>query len=135
MKERAKEEKANKSKADGERDVLAKIAEMSEPDRAMAERIHAVVRTSAPDLAPRLRHVFGQESAAMVALRTEDARAIVSGWTLIDDVGELTERIEALGEWTRHNRPLEEDEDRTVQVMIMSQIAQAHAARWFDLGD
>lgn len=35
---------------------------------------------AADDLAPRLRHVFGQESAAMVALRTEDARAIVSGW-------------------------------------------------------
>jgi uncharacterized protein YdhG (YjbR/CyaY superfamily) len=53
MKERAKEEKANKSKADGERDVLAKIGEMAEPDRAMAERIHALVTTSAPDLAPR----------------------------------------------------------------------------------
>ena len=53
MKERAKEQKTNKSKTDGERDVLAKIAEMSEPNRAMAERIHALVTTSAPDLAPR----------------------------------------------------------------------------------
>jgi uncharacterized protein YdhG (YjbR/CyaY superfamily) len=44
---------STKRKADGERDVLAKIAEMSEPDRAMAERIHALVTTSAPDLAPR----------------------------------------------------------------------------------
>ena len=54
MKERANEEKANKSKADGERDVLAKIAEMAEPDRAMAERIHALVTTSAaaPSLTP-----------------------------------------------------------------------------------
>ena len=51
MKERAKELKAGK--ADGESEVLAKIAEMSEPDRDMAERLHAVVKASAPDLAPR----------------------------------------------------------------------------------
>jgi uncharacterized protein YdhG (YjbR/CyaY superfamily) len=55
MKERAQELKAaaRGSKADGESDVLAKIAEMSEPDRAMAERIHAIVKASAPALAPR----------------------------------------------------------------------------------
>jgi len=53
MRERAKEEKAAKSKADGESDVLAKIAEMQEPDRTMAERLHALIKTSAPDLAPR----------------------------------------------------------------------------------
>ncbi|HEY1618819.1 MAG TPA: DUF1801 domain-containing protein [Streptosporangiaceae bacterium] len=41
------------SKNDGEGDVLAKIAEMTESDRAMAERIHAIVRAVAPDLAPR----------------------------------------------------------------------------------
>ncbi len=40
-------------KDDGERDVLAKIAEMPEPDRAMAERLHAVVKASAPALTPR----------------------------------------------------------------------------------
>ena len=40
-------------KADGEADVLAKIAEMSEPDRAKAERLHALITTSAPDLTPR----------------------------------------------------------------------------------
>jgi uncharacterized protein YdhG (YjbR/CyaY superfamily) len=51
MKERAREAKAGD--ADGENDVRAKIAEMSEPDRAMAERIHALVKASAPDLAPR----------------------------------------------------------------------------------
>jgi uncharacterized protein YdhG (YjbR/CyaY superfamily) len=58
MKERAKEQKAaarrGKDKADGERDVLAKIAEMSASDRALAERLHAVVKASAPDLSPRL---------------------------------------------------------------------------------
>jgi uncharacterized protein YdhG (YjbR/CyaY superfamily) len=41
-------------KADGESDVLAKIAEMREPDRAMAERLHAVIKASAPALSPRL---------------------------------------------------------------------------------
>jgi uncharacterized protein YdhG (YjbR/CyaY superfamily) len=57
MKERAQELKAearaNKNKAEGERDVLAKIAEMPEPDRAMATRLHAIIRASAPALSPR----------------------------------------------------------------------------------
>jgi uncharacterized protein YdhG (YjbR/CyaY superfamily) len=51
MKERAKELKAGD--ADGERDVLAKIAEMPEPDRAMAERLHTLVKASGPNLTPR----------------------------------------------------------------------------------
>jgi len=57
MKERAKELKAEarakNDKAAGERDVLAKIAEMPEPDRAMAERLHAIIKASAPDLSPK----------------------------------------------------------------------------------
>jgi uncharacterized protein YdhG (YjbR/CyaY superfamily) len=53
MRERARELKAATSKADGERDVLAKMAKMAKPDRAMAERLHAIVKASAPDLAPR----------------------------------------------------------------------------------
>ena len=61
MKERAQELKAEtlrnprakKDKTDGESDVLAKIAEMSEPDRTMAERIHAIIKASAPDLSPK----------------------------------------------------------------------------------
>jgi uncharacterized protein YdhG (YjbR/CyaY superfamily) len=44
---------ARAAKADGESDVLAKIAEMAGPDRALAERIHAVIKASAPALAPR----------------------------------------------------------------------------------
>ena len=40
--------------ADGESDVFAKIAEMQESDRALAERLHAVIKASAPDLSPRL---------------------------------------------------------------------------------
>ena len=53
MKERARELKAEKSKADGEADVLAAIAKMPEPDRAMAAKLHAVVKASAPALAPK----------------------------------------------------------------------------------
>jgi uncharacterized protein YdhG (YjbR/CyaY superfamily) len=44
---------AKATKADGESDVLAKIAEMPEPDRVMAERLHAIVQAAAPDLTPR----------------------------------------------------------------------------------
>ena len=51
MKERVQELKADK--ADGESAVLAKIAAMGEPDRAMAKRVHAIVTASAPGLAPR----------------------------------------------------------------------------------
>lgn len=59
MKERAQELKAAARRgsragaADGEQDVLAKIAEMPEPDRAMAERLHAIVKATAPSLSPR----------------------------------------------------------------------------------
>src|SRR5450755_296134 len=59
MKERAQEVKAASRRgsragnADGESDVIAKIAEMSEPDRAMAERLHAIVTATAPDLSPK----------------------------------------------------------------------------------
>jgi uncharacterized protein YdhG (YjbR/CyaY superfamily) len=53
MKERARELKASASKADGERDVLTKIAEMPKTDRAMAKRLHAIVTASAPELAPK----------------------------------------------------------------------------------
>ncbi|MGD0637784.1 MAG: DUF1801 domain-containing protein [Nitrososphaerales archaeon] len=54
MKERAQEMKAEKEKVDGESAVLAKIAGMSEPDRSMAKRLHAVFKASAPGLTPRL---------------------------------------------------------------------------------
>src|SRR5579862_6162353 len=53
MKERARELKAAKTKAGAERDVRAKIASMQEPDRAMAERLHALIKATAPELAPR----------------------------------------------------------------------------------
>jgi uncharacterized protein YdhG (YjbR/CyaY superfamily) len=57
MKERARELKAearaNKDKAAGEHDLLAKIAEMSDRDRSMAERLHAIIKASAPELSPK----------------------------------------------------------------------------------
>ena len=53
MKERVKELKATGLREDGERDVLAKIAEMPESDRIMGARIHAIMKASAPDLVPR----------------------------------------------------------------------------------
>lgn len=57
MKERAKELKAEqrskKDRASGERDLQSKMAEMPESDRAMAERIHAIVTENAPDLVPK----------------------------------------------------------------------------------
>jgi uncharacterized protein YdhG (YjbR/CyaY superfamily) len=53
MKERARELKAAAAGADGEREVLAKIAEMPAPDRAMATRLHEIVKASAPDLSAR----------------------------------------------------------------------------------
>lgn len=53
MKDRARELKAAASGVDEEREVLAKIAEMSEPDRAMAERLHSIVKANAPALAPK----------------------------------------------------------------------------------
>jgi uncharacterized protein YdhG (YjbR/CyaY superfamily) len=57
MKERAKELKAeerlSKNKAEGENDVLAKIAEMPEPERTMAMRLHEIIKSSAPALTPK----------------------------------------------------------------------------------
>lgn len=59
MKERAKEAKAEarrgakEDKAEGEREVLEKIAALQEPERSLATRLHALIKTAAPDLAPR----------------------------------------------------------------------------------
>lgn len=57
MKERAKEIKAearaNKNRAEGERDLLAKIAEMPEPDQSMAQRLHEIITANAPSLMPK----------------------------------------------------------------------------------
>jgi uncharacterized protein YdhG (YjbR/CyaY superfamily) len=53
MRERVQELKAAAAKADGESAVLAKIAQMPEPDRAMGKRVHAIIKASAPSLSPK----------------------------------------------------------------------------------
>ena len=76
MKERAQELKAESrrgkrasKKADGERDVLAKIAEMPAPDRAMAKRLHAIIKASAPVLSPKTWY-------GMPAYANEDGKVV-----------------------------------------------------------
>jgi len=73
MQEHAKEMKAaarrGKRAADGEADVLAKIAEMPKADRVMAERIHAIVAASAPNLSPRTWY-------GMPAYANEDGKVV-----------------------------------------------------------
>ncbi|HSJ92961.1 MAG TPA: hypothetical protein VK896_02895 [Gaiellaceae bacterium] len=73
MKERAREMKAEarrgKKKADGEKDLLAKIADMPKQDRVMAERLHAIVKASAPGLAPRTWY-------GMPAYANEDGKVV-----------------------------------------------------------
>jgi uncharacterized protein YdhG (YjbR/CyaY superfamily) len=54
MKQRAKELKENASNEDALKDLFAKIAEMAEPDRVLAERIHEIITTAAPELTPKL---------------------------------------------------------------------------------
>jgi uncharacterized protein YdhG (YjbR/CyaY superfamily) len=53
MKARAQELKAEARREDGERALLAKIAEMPEPDRSMGKRLHAIIKASAPSLSPK----------------------------------------------------------------------------------
>ena len=69
MKERAKELKAEKSRAEGEKDLLAKIAEMKGSDRTMAKRVHEIVKATAPDLVPRTWY-------GMPAYRNEDDKVV-----------------------------------------------------------
>ena len=69
MKERAKELKAEKSRAEGETDLLAKIADMKGSDRTMAKRVHEIVTTAAPDLVPRTWY-------GMPAYRNEDDKVV-----------------------------------------------------------
>ena len=69
MKERAQELKAEARKEDGERALFAKVAEMPETDRAMAERLHALVTSSAPALAPKTWY-------GMPAYANEDGKVV-----------------------------------------------------------
>src|SRR3712207_220103 len=69
MRERAKEQKAQAQRADGESAVLAKIAEMQGPDRAMAEWLHEIVKASAPELSPKTWY-------GMPAYANEDGKVV-----------------------------------------------------------
>jgi uncharacterized protein YdhG (YjbR/CyaY superfamily) len=53
MRERARELKAEAARADGERDLLEKIAAMPEPDRGISARLHAIIKANAPGLSPK----------------------------------------------------------------------------------
>jgi hypothetical protein len=58
-------------------------------------------------------------------------REIVTGWMLVDDFDDLTDRIERAAEWTKENGPLAPDEEATVKMMIETQVAKRHQARRF----
>jgi uncharacterized protein YdhG (YjbR/CyaY superfamily) len=86
MRERAKELKAAANKEEGERQVLGKIAKMAKSDRAMAERIHAVVTASAPDLSPRTWY-------GMPAYAKEDGKVVC----FFRDAGKFKDRYATFG--------------------------------------
>ncbi len=69
MKERARELKGEARRADGEKALLAKVAEMPESDRALAERIHALVKANAPGLSPKTWY-------GMPAYANEDGKVV-----------------------------------------------------------
>jgi uncharacterized protein YdhG (YjbR/CyaY superfamily) len=86
MKARARELKAEASKADGESALLAKIAEMAAPDRAMAERFHEIIKASAPALSPKTWY-------GMPAYANKDGKAVC----FFRDAGKFKERYAQFG--------------------------------------
>jgi uncharacterized protein YdhG (YjbR/CyaY superfamily) len=75
MKARAQELKAEASKADGEKAVLAAIAAMPGPDRAMAKKIHAIVKASAPELSPKTWYgmpAYAKDGAVVCFFKSAD---------------------------------------------------------------
>jgi uncharacterized protein YdhG (YjbR/CyaY superfamily) len=90
MRERAREVKAearaSKDKAAGEKDVLAKIAEMTGSDRALAERLHEIIKASAPALSPKTWY-------GMPAYANKDGKAVC----FFRDAGKFKERYATLG--------------------------------------
>jgi uncharacterized protein YdhG (YjbR/CyaY superfamily) len=86
MKERADELKAEARKADGESALLAKIAEMPEPDRAMAKRVHAIIKASAPALSPKTWY-------GMPAYANKDGKVVC----FFRDAAKFKERYATLG--------------------------------------
>jgi uncharacterized protein YdhG (YjbR/CyaY superfamily) len=77
LKETVKERRRGAKKEDGEADVLAKIAEMPEPDRVMAKRFHALVKASAPGLSPKTWYgmpAYANEDGKIVCFFTAAAK-------------------------------------------------------------
>lgn len=86
MRERAQELKAETSKANGEKVLLAKITEMSEPDRTMAKRIHKIIKKSAPSLLPKTWY-------GMPAYANRDGKVVC----FFKDAAKFKERYATLG--------------------------------------
>ena len=90
MKERAKELKAearaNKSKAEGESDLLAKISEMPQPDRGICERLHSIIKSNAPGLSPKTWY-------GMPAYANKDGKVVL----FFRDTQKFNERYLTLG--------------------------------------
>ena len=86
MRERAKELKAEERRADGESTLLEKVAEMPKSDRVMAERLHAIVKASAPDLLPKTWY-------GMPAYANADGKVVV----FFQDSGKFSYRYSTLG--------------------------------------
>jgi len=86
MKERARELKAEQAKADGEGELLAKVAAMQEPDRAMATRLHAIVRAAAPALLPKTCY-------GMPAYANKDGKVVC----FFKDAGKFGDRYATFG--------------------------------------
>jgi uncharacterized protein YdhG (YjbR/CyaY superfamily) len=86
MRERARELKAEANKADGESALLEKIAEMAEADRAMAERLHAIIMASAPALSPKTWY-------GMPAYANKDGKVVC----FFRDAGKFKERYATFG--------------------------------------
>ena len=86
MKERARELKAEKTRADGEADLLAKVAALPEPDRGMATRLHAIVKANAPALSPKTWY-------GMPAYANEDGKVVI----FFQDAGKFDYRYATLG--------------------------------------
>jgi len=86
MRERAREMKAEATRADGERDLLEKIAAMSGPDRVMAERLHTIITANAPALAPKTWY-------GMPAYADADGKIVI----YFRDAGKFKERYSNLG--------------------------------------
>jgi hypothetical protein len=100
MKERAQELKAatrrgpRAAKADGESDVLAKIAEMPEPDRVMAERLHAIIKASAPALSPKTWYgmpAYAQDGKVVCLFQSAQKFKTRYGTCGCSDAGQLDE--------------------------------------------